>query len=50
MNGNNDTRQVPLAIVGMACRLPGADDLDAFWKMLVEGRTAVEDLLAERQE
>jgi len=26
----------PLAIVGMACRLPGADGLDAFWKLVVE--------------
>jgi acyl transferase domain-containing protein/acyl carrier protein len=30
----------PLAIVGMACRLPGADGLDAFWNLVVEGRTA----------
>ena len=30
----------PLAIVGMACRLPGADGLDAFWKLVVEGRAA----------
>ena len=29
-----------LAIVGMACRLPGADGLDAFWRLVVEGRTA----------
>ncbi len=28
----------PLAIVGMACRLPDADHLDAFWNLLVEGR------------
>jgi len=30
----------PLAIVGMACRLPGADGLDAFWNLVVAGRTA----------
>ncbi|MFM8706093.1 MAG: beta-ketoacyl synthase N-terminal-like domain-containing protein, partial [Planctomycetia bacterium] len=30
----------PLAIVGMACRLPGADGLEAFWKLLVERGTA----------
>ncbi|MCE2726412.1 MAG: acyltransferase domain-containing protein [Planctomycetaceae bacterium] len=30
----------PLAIVGMACRLPGADGLEAFWNLVVEGRTA----------
>jgi len=30
----------PLAIVGIACRLPGADGLEAFWNLVVEGRTA----------
>lgn len=30
----------PIAIVGMACRLPGADGLDAFWKLISEGGTA----------
>ena len=29
-----------LAIVGMACRLPGADGLEAFWNLVVHGRTA----------
>ena len=27
----------PLAIVGMACRLPGADDVDQFWRNLRNG-------------
>ncbi len=31
----------PIAIVGMSCRLPGADGLDAYWDLLVEGRDAV---------
>ena len=31
----------PIAIVGMACRFPGAGDLDAFWRLLVEGGNAV---------
>ena len=31
----------PIAIVGMACRFPGAPDLDAFWQLLVEGGNAV---------
>ena len=30
-----------IAIVGMACRLPGADDLEAFWQLIREGRSAL---------
>ncbi len=39
---------VPLAIIGMACRLPGADNLDQFWRLLIEGRTAIRELPADR--
>jgi phthiocerol/phenolphthiocerol synthesis type-I polyketide synthase C len=31
----------PVAIVGAACRLPGAADEDAFWRLLDEGRCSV---------
>ena len=31
----------PIAIVGMACRFPGADGLAAFWRLLEEGRNSV---------
>ncbi|CAM5674781.1 amino acid adenylation domain-containing protein [Streptomyces chartreusis] len=37
---------VPLAVVGMACRFPGAETPEAFWELLVSGRdtmTAVPD-------
>lgn len=39
-----------IAIVGIACRVPGADDKRAFWQLLEEGRDAIsrfssEDLL-----
>lgn len=30
-----------VAIIGAACRLPGADSLEAFWEMLCEGRNSV---------
>ena len=33
----------PIAIVGMACRFPGASDLDAFWELLLEGKNAVSE-------
>ncbi|MFM7077154.1 MAG: beta-ketoacyl synthase N-terminal-like domain-containing protein, partial [Planctomycetaceae bacterium] len=32
--------QDSIAIVGMACRLPGADGLEAFWDLVVRGGTA----------
>ncbi|PAY17920.1 hypothetical protein CKO51_18050 [Rhodopirellula sp. SM50] len=27
----------PIALVGMACRLPGADDLDGYWRVIGDG-------------
>ena len=32
-----------IAIVGMACRFPGADDLHSFWRQLEAGENAVTD-------
>ncbi|SDC24041.1 type I polyketide synthase [Belnapia rosea] len=37
-----------IAILGAACRLPGAPDLDAFWTLLAEGRDAVTSVPADR--
>ncbi|MFE1029874.1 type I polyketide synthase, partial [Streptomyces sp. NPDC058818] len=33
-----------VAVVGMACRLPGARDPESFWELLMEGRDAVTDV------
>lgn len=41
-------RHAHVAIVGVACRLPGAPNLDSFWKMLVEERDAVTEIPAKR--
>jgi acyl transferase domain-containing protein/acyl carrier protein len=38
----------PVAIVGMACRLPGAEDLSHYWQLLTEGRNAVSEVPPER--
>ncbi|WP_406016740.1 phosphopantetheine-binding protein (plasmid) [Streptomyces sp. NBC_00984] len=38
-HGGNGT--VPVAVIGMACRFPGARNADEFWRNLVEGRDAV---------
>ena len=33
----------PIAVVGMACRFPGADGLEAFWNLLETGESAVKE-------
>ncbi len=38
----------PIAIIGAACRLPGAPDLDSFWRLLESGTDAVSTLPADR--
>ncbi|MER5748861.1 beta-ketoacyl synthase N-terminal-like domain-containing protein [Streptomyces sp. NPDC002088] len=47
----DDIKDCDVAIVGMACRLPGADSVDAFWRNLRGGRESTtffsdEELLA----
>ncbi|KNB50940.1 non-ribosomal peptide synthetase [Streptomyces caatingaensis] len=37
----------PVAVVGMAVRLPGADDLAAFWELVREGRRGIEHFEAD---
>nr|WP_255524802.1 type I polyketide synthase [Nodosilinea sp. FACHB-13] len=38
----------PIAIVGMACRLPAAPNLQAYWRLLTEGRDAIRKVPADR--
>ena len=42
-NGNGFPGQEPIAIVGMACRFPGADGIPAFWRLLEGGVNAVQE-------
>lgn len=37
-----------IAIVGAACRMPGADSMAAFWSLLAEGRDAVAPIPVDR--
>jgi len=41
-------RHEPLAIVGIGCRLPGAGDPAAFWRLLHSGTDAVREVPASR--
>lgn len=38
----------PIAIVGMACRFPGAPGLDEFWQLLRDGRDEPTEIPADR--
>ena len=40
--------QTDIAIVGYACRWPGARNADEFWRLLDEGRSAVAPMPEER--
>ncbi|MGW0768588.1 beta-ketoacyl synthase N-terminal-like domain-containing protein [Streptomyces sp. NPDC002676] len=38
----------PIAVVGMACRFPGAEDVGAFWELLRDGKDAITEVPADR--
>ncbi|MFK3735358.1 type I polyketide synthase, partial [Streptomyces sp. NPDC088090] len=44
----DDERDEPIAVVGMACRLPGADGPAPFWDLLKNGTSAITDVPADR--
>ncbi len=39
----------PIAVIGMACRLPGAGSLAQFWRNLVEGVDSIRDFTLDEQ-
>src|SRR5581483_12078283 len=40
----------PIAVVGLACRVPGARNAEAFWQLLLAGTDATGELPADRWE
>ncbi len=40
--------EMPIAVVGLGCRLPGADDLSAYWKLISEGRSGIVEFPPDR--
>ncbi|WP_338682040.1 amino acid adenylation domain-containing protein [Streptomyces acidiscabies] len=42
------TRPHDIAVIGMSGRFPGAPDLDAYWKLLSEGRSVISPVPPER--
>jgi len=47
-SGANLTEAVEVAIIGMSCRVPGADNPEAFWRLLREGKDAIRVAPASR--
>ncbi|MGW0563119.1 SDR family NAD(P)-dependent oxidoreductase [Streptomyces sp. NPDC003016] len=41
-------RGAAVAVIGMACRLPGAPGVDAYWDLLSQGRSAVREVPTSR--
>ncbi|XXT21833.1 amino acid adenylation domain-containing protein [Sorangium sp. So ce429] len=41
-------KREPIAIVGMACRMPGASDPESFWELLRDGRDAIVEIPSTR--
>ena len=48
MSITTDRTDVPVAIVGMACRLPGAANLEQYWQLISQGKSAVGEVPADR--
>ena len=49
LDASERARREPIAVVGMGCRFPGgANDPDAYWQLLREGRDAVREVPADR--
>jgi len=48
MSITTDRTDVPVAIVGMACRLPGAANLEQYWQLISQGKSAVGEVPPER--
>ncbi|MBA2117371.1 type I polyketide synthase [Bremerella alba] len=48
MSITTDRTDVPVAIVGMACRLPGAANLEQYWQLISQGKSAVGEVPPDR--
>ncbi len=45
---DSSSYQAPIAIIGIGCRFPGADNLEEFKSLLLEGRCAISELAKNR--
>ncbi|MBC1213847.1 SDR family NAD(P)-dependent oxidoreductase [Trichormus variabilis ARAD] len=43
-----DVPEQDIAIIGMACKIPGADNLEQYWDLLNAGRSVIQDVPQDR--
>jgi malonyl CoA-acyl carrier protein transacylase len=48
LNAVETAKTEPIAIIGLGCRFPGADDPDAFWQLLIQGMDAITEVPPDR--
>lgn len=41
-------KQQDIAIIGMACKVPGANSLEEYWNLLIEGKSAIREVPTDR--
>ncbi|WP_267255887.1 beta-ketoacyl synthase N-terminal-like domain-containing protein [Nostoc sphaeroides] len=47
VNQLESAKREPIAIIGMGCRFPGADNPEAFWQLLRNGVDAITEVPAD---
>ena len=47
-SGDEGSNATPVAVIGMACRFPGAEDLEELWRLISAGKSAVQEVLKDR--
>jgi len=45
---DRESKNEPIAIIGVGCRFPGANDPEAFWQLLRDGVDAIREVPADR--